>query len=329
MINAQLKHWSKNLIRPITAIAFLIILIKKGPFQLDQIKSILSQEKILLAGFSLVLIQFFLTAYRWKLLVELKTQISTFVAFKLTLIGQFFSFFIPGGVGGDIVKALELSKTKTTSRAEALSTVLADRILGLFAMVFFSMLFLMVDYSLNTNGSIFKFLLFSGLLFAGMFIGLLYGPAVLQFISRFFSEKQHHLLATLHKTIHSFELTFTAFRKKKLLSKVVFLSLALQIISIYFMSLVVHSAGVEIPSYLVFFALCCFGFLASAVPITPAGIGVGQAAFYFLFAPFSEELGKAAVTAISALQLFQFFYALIGGILFSTKPFLAKNKVTN
>lgn len=329
MIKSRLKIWSKNLIRPITAIAFLIILIKKGPFQFDQITSILSQEKILLAGFSLILIQFFLTAYRWKLLVELKTQISMLVAFKLTLIGQFFSFFIPGGVGGDIIKALELSKTKKTSRAEALSTVLADRLLGLFSMVFFSMLFLLIDYSFDEKSSIFKFLLFSGFLFIGMFIGLLYGPLVLQTISRFFSAEQHHILATLQKTIHSFELTFTAFRKKKLLSEVVLLSLILQIISIYFMSLVVQSAGVEIPSYLIFFSLCCFGFLASAIPITPAGIGVGQAAFYFLFAPFSEELGKAAVTAISALQLFQFFYAIIGGILFSTKPFFVKSKITN
>lgn len=316
------KERLKNWVRPIAALAFLIILIKKGPFQLDQIKYILSQQQILVAGFALIFLQFVLTAYRWKLLVEIKTTITTYMAFKLTLIGQFFSFFIPGGVGGDIVKALELSKKDSVSRSESLSTVVADRILGLFSMVAFSTLFLLIDYTLEPKTNILKFLIFSSLLFLAMLIGLLFGKSVINFITKFFSEKEHRLLVALHKTINSFELTFTAFRMKKLIASIITLSFLCQVISIYFMSLVVHSLGAEIPSYLIFFSLSCFGFLASAIPITPAGIGVGQAAFYFLFAPFSEELGKAAVTAISTLQLFQFFYAIIGGILFAAKPFL-------
>ncbi|MFZ3230428.1 MAG: lysylphosphatidylglycerol synthase transmembrane domain-containing protein [Pseudobdellovibrio sp.] len=320
------SHLIKNLIRPLTAIIFLFILIKKGPFQLDQIKFILTQGKILLAGAALIFLQFCITAYRWKKLVELKTQISFSVAFQLTLIGQFFSFFIPGGVGGDIVKALELSKSKTVSRGEALSTVIADRLLGLYSMVFFSLLFLLIDYSQDPKSSILKYVVFSGLLFSAMTVGLQYGQLVFKYISNFFNSKENRIVITLQKTITSFDLTFASFRKKQLLFSVILLSLVLQVISIYFMSLIVESLGVAIPSYLIFFSLCCFGFLASAVPITPAGIGVGQAAFYFLFAQFSDDLGKAAVTAISALQLFQFFYALIGGVLFSAKPFL-KSKI--
>lgn len=323
MTTSKLKNW----VRPVTAIAFLIILIKKGPFQLDQIQFILSQQKILIAGFVLILLQFFLTAYRWKLLVDVKTKITSLSAFRLTLIGQFFSFFIPGGVGGDVVKALELSKSKSTSRSEALSTVLADRILGLFAMVFFSMIFLMVEYFFEAKTYLLKYLLFSAALFTAMLIGLLYGRKVTQILSTYFSAKEHRFMTALQKTVTSFELTFDSFRVKNLLFSIISLSLVLQIISIYFMSLVVQSLGVEIPSYLIFFSLCCFGFLASAIPITPAGIGVGQAAFYFLFLQFGEDLGKASVTAISALQLFQFFYAIIGGILFSAHPFFAKKKI--
>ncbi|MBC7465721.1 MAG: flippase-like domain-containing protein [Bdellovibrio sp.] len=320
-----MKHWGRNLLRPVAALAFLIILIKKGPFQLDQIKYIFSQEKVLITGFGLILLQFFLTAYRWKLFVDTKAKISAFLAFKLTLIGQFFSFFIPGGVGGDIVKALELSKLKSLSRSDTLSTVLADRIFGLFAMVLFSSLFLAIDFSLEHNNGILKYLAFSTLLLLAMFVGLMFGRVVVQMIYNFFGSKENKILLTLQKMVTSFDLTFTSFRNKKLVSFTVLLSLVLQVISIYFMSLVVESLGVSIPSYLIFFSLCCFGFLASAIPITPAGIGVGQAAFYFLFAAFSEDLGKAAVTAISALQLFQFFYAIIGGIIFSASPLLRKN----
>jgi len=323
------KTWLKNLIRPVAALVFLIILIKKGPFQLEQIKYIFSQQKILFTGFILILLQFILTAYRWKLFVDLKAKITTTLAFKLTLIGQFFSFFIPGGVGGDIVKALELSKLKGLGRSETLATVLADRILGLFAMVFYSTLFLGIDYFTdpNPNPGILKYLIFSIVLFTAMLIGLLFGRNVVHLITKIFHGKENKILVLLQKMVGSFELTFTSFRIPKLSIFIVLLSLILQAISIYFMSLVVESLGLQIPSYLVFFSLSCFGFLASAIPITPAGIGVGQAAFYLLFATFSDELGKASVTAISALQLFQFFYALVGGLLFSTSPFFSKKIV--
>ena len=88
---------------------------------------------------------------------------------------------------------------------------------------------------------------------------------------------------------------------------------------------IVRALDVPTPSFLVFFALSCFGFLASAIPITPAGIGVGQAAFYFLFSTLNKDLGNAAVTAVSILQIFTLSYALIGGLLFALKPFQKKS----
>lgn len=318
----------KNLIRPTVALIFLFILIKKGPFELEQIKFILMQKQIVLTGFVLIFIQFLLTAYRWKKIVQQKTQLKISNAFQLTLIGQFFSFFIPGGVGGDIVKALELSRTNTVSKSDALSTVLADRILGLFSMIFFSLLFLALDYSAEPKPILLKYVLFSAGLFTVMLLGLSIGPWVLKLITALLGDANNSLSHFIHKTLNSFALTFTTFKNFKLMSFVVLLSLVLQVISIYFMSLIVESLGVEIPSLLIFFSLCCFGFLASAIPITPAGVGVGQAAFYFLFSGFSTELGKAAVTAISALQLFQFFYALVGGVIFSAKPFLKSKLIS-
>ncbi len=320
--------WAKKLIRPLIALLFIYLLILKGPFKLQQISFILTQKKILILGFLLLLLQFCLMALRWKKIVEQKTPLTFQLSIQLTLIGQFFSFFIPGGVSGDVIKALELSKTNELSRSDSFATVLSDRILGLFSMVLFSTVFLTIDYLDSKTASSFHYLMSSAVILFGMLTGILMGPRILEFLSRFFSSKSNKILIATEKIISSFALTFSSFRNKKILISTILLSLMIQILSTYFMSEVIKALGVEMPSFFVFFALSCFGFLASAIPITPAGIGVGQTAFYFLFTTISVDLGNAAVTAVSMLQLFMFLYALIGGMLFAIRPFLNSAKVS-
>ena len=321
--------WAKNLIRPLIAVLFVYLLILKGPFQPQQISFILTQKKIMLLGFILIFLQFALMAFRWKKIVEQKTPLTFSLSLQLTLIGQFFSFFIPGGVSGDVVKALELSKTDDLSRSESFASVLCDRILGLFSMVLFSTVFLAADYLDSKSEVLFRYLIFSATLLLVMFLGLFLGTSIITFLSSFLNSKQNKILNFLEKIISSFSLTFSSFRNKKIILLTILLSLIIQIISTYFMIEIIKALNVQVPSFFVFFALSCFGFLACAVPITPAGVGVGQAAFYFLFATIDKDLGNAAVTAVSILQLFIFLYALIGGLLFATKPFFNFKKIIN
>ena len=325
MMQSVLKHpLLKNTIRPLMAILLLTVLIKTGPFKLDQIQFILSQTRILVLGFFIFGFQFLLLALRWKLIVNVITKLQLKLSLIFTLIGHFFSFFIPGGVGADVVKALELSKNNSISKSDALSTVFADRILGLYLMVFSSSLFLGLDYIQEKSEPILKYLSFSLMLWFIMTTGLLFGPLITLFVNQTLAHKTNRILLTLKKLISSFNLTFVCFRKPKVAIGVLLLSLAAQGISSYFMIEVVRALNITPPSFFIFFSLTCFAFLASAIPITPAGIGVGQAAVYFLFSTLSPQLGNAAVTAISVLQLFYLFYAVIGGVLFSSRPLLKK-----
>ncbi|MBC7741366.1 MAG: flippase-like domain-containing protein [Bdellovibrionaceae bacterium] len=310
----------KKIWRPVAALALLFVLIKKGPFQIEQIQFILSQQKVLFAGITLFFIQFILLSIRWSFFVHLLVPLKLKQAFKLTLIGQFFSFFIPGGVGGDVVKALELSRTQRINKSEALSTVLADRILGLFAMTMMAALFLMIEVYQQGDAKLHRFLVVSSVLLLGVTAGLYLAPTILKQLEFLFKDKKSFILIKLDKVISSFQLTFMAFRNRKLQTKNIAICIVIQLISIYFLYYIVQTLGLTPPPFLVFFSLCCFGFLASAIPITPAGIGVGQAAFYFLFSQFSHELGQATVTAVSVLQLFYLLFALVGGILFSIQP---------
>jgi uncharacterized membrane protein YbhN (UPF0104 family) len=76
-----------------------------------------------------------LTFYRWWILVRaLNLEFGLGNAVRLGLVGFFFNTLLPGGVGGDIVKAVGIAREQTR-RALAVSTVLFDRAVGLWALV--------------------------------------------------------------------------------------------------------------------------------------------------------------------------------------------------
>ena len=76
-----------------------------------------------------------LTFYRWWILVRaLGMEFRLGNAPRLGLVGFFFNTLLPGGVGGDIVKAVGIAREQTR-RALAVSTVLFDRAVGLWALV--------------------------------------------------------------------------------------------------------------------------------------------------------------------------------------------------
>lgn len=314
----------KNIWRPLLALSLIIILIKKGPFQVDQLKFILTHSRIVFLGFTIFFLQVLLFSVRWKLFINLVEKVQLFKVFQLNLVGYFFNYFIPGGVGGDIVKALELSKNNQATRSQALSTVLSDRVFGLFSMITFAFLFLFIEYTYHHDEYIFKFLILNGALFFTIVLSLLFFPAILAKISSHLSTKSSSILVRIEKLVSSLHFTFVTFKNLKIQSKSFLLSFFGQVIVIYFMYEVVKALGAPQPSFLVFFALCCFSFVASAIPIFPAGIGVGQAAIYVMFSQISEELAKAAITAITSVQIFNLFYALIGGVIFSFMPKIKK-----
>lgn len=307
------KFW-----RPLIAIIFMFALIKLGPFNLNQFKMILSEPKILFLGFILFLIQYLLFALRWKKILDESIKISMSKAFRLTLIGQFFSFFIPGGVGGDVIKALELSKAEKTSKSIAFSSVIADRILGLFAIIFFSVIFLTIDVLQKNSSEIQYFLILSLVLLIIASIGLLFSPFIVVKIESRFQSKNSIWIIKLHEFINSFKLTFELFRNIKFMWSNIFICFTIQLISIYFIFFVIQVLQINPPNFMLFFSLCCFGFLASAIPLTPAGIGLGQAAFYVIFSKINTQVGEASIVAISTMQLFQLFFAIIGGYFFSS-----------
>jgi glycosyltransferase 2 family protein len=75
------------------------------------------------------------TFVRWYLLVRAQDLPFTLRnAFRLGLVGYFFNIFLPGAVGGDLVKAAFIAREQKR-RTVAVSTVLMDRAIGLLGLI--------------------------------------------------------------------------------------------------------------------------------------------------------------------------------------------------
>ncbi len=73
-------------------------------------------------------------AWRWQLLLRIQNiHIRLRDAFRLTYIGFFYNAFMPGATGGDVIKGYFVTRI-TEHKAEAVTTVLLDRIIGMVAM---------------------------------------------------------------------------------------------------------------------------------------------------------------------------------------------------
>ncbi len=311
----SLTDFLKKLIRPAVAIILLVLLFRTGLIKMDQLKSSVQNTPLMISGFFLIGIQLIFFMLRWQIIVHFYKKISFQKIFKLNLISQFFNIFIPGGVGGDIVKALELSSSEKIPKQATIATVVIDRILGLYCMILFSTLFLLIE--LNQAFDIQKYFYTSLAMLVSATFGLLFLNRIIS-ILKFFTAKIKSKVVL--KMIDLLESIFTGLKSAsnaKTLSVVILLSFWAQVFAISFMYLVVQSIVPNAPSLFLFFPLACFAFMASSIPITPGGIGFGQAAFYFIFSIFSKDTANAVVIGISLLQLFNLIFSLPGAYFFT------------
>lgn len=246
-------------------------------------------------------------AYRWDLLLAgagLQTGFAR--AFSLTFIGAFFNNVMPGLTGGDIVKAIYIAREHRSQKTAAIITVLLDRLLGITGLAMVAGLVIPIDFA--------RYRLVAAWIY-GLLVGLFSLGAV------FFSRR---IRAALRIDRLLLRLPFKELVQRA--DRAVFIyryRLGLVGISLL-MSMVVHTIiigafamigrgigmDLAIPSY---FALIPIALIVSAMPITPSGWGLSEAASVFF-------LGTVGVSSPMAIVLFlvyrmsQMAVSLVGGV---------------
>jgi uncharacterized protein (TIRG00374 family) len=306
----------KNLVKTLFKIGFAVGLIawmfEKGALDVGVFKQIGSPGLIAFAA-GCVFLQVFINNYRWlRLMRGLGLQSTISETMPLSLIGMFFNFVMPGGVGGDVVKGFYLVQDHRERKVAAVVSILMDRIMGFFVMVgtaFFA-LFLSWDkvrsvpqLSSIAVGVTLLFLAF--LVFFAVSLSRRIGQSRLAEIV-FTKFPAGEKIRKLYETLHTFR------KAKSALVIGAVLSLFNQFLLVAFVYVIGQAMGVtEIPLSMYFF-LVPIGTVVQALPLSPAGIGVGQAAFFFLFNLYLGKESQLGPTAVTMMQLMNFGWGLFG-----------------
>lgn len=122
---------------PIVILAYLISDVHtKDP---DKFSELMDRDKnwlLLSVSAALCLSAVSLTFVRWYLLVRsLGMPFRLRDAFRLGFLGYFLNFVAPGSVGGDAFKAFFIARSMHGRKAEAVATVVVDRMFGLYGLL--------------------------------------------------------------------------------------------------------------------------------------------------------------------------------------------------
>lgn len=202
---------------------------------------------------------------------------------RLTLIGNFFNHFVPGGTGGDVVKAFGIAR-HTPRRAEAVAMILLDRVLGLVGLTLMAAVAVLLRY--QSLGGLARGV---GLFLVAVAVGvLLYlSPTVRRLL------RIEALLARLPAAIRQIDTAMTVvLRRPRALATAVATTMAMQALGIGAVALCGRALGIAAATYPDYLVLVPIGYLVNTLPLSPGGLGLMEATLQQLF----SEAGLATAT---------------------------------
>jgi uncharacterized membrane protein YbhN (UPF0104 family) len=334
----KLKQAATTIAKIGFAVGLIFWMINRGAFNISDFSRLISPAFLAFAVLS-VFLQIYINNYRWLLLLRGQgIESSILHTLPLSFIGLFFNYAMPGGVGGDVVKGYYLlqdlsGQSSGTSNASdpaqlrrkkfagALS-IFMDRMMGFFVMIAMAFLALFFNWKTVIES---RQLLGLAIAVAGLFLGFM----VFFFLSlsRILQKPwvDHLLFRTLpggnklrviYDTLHSY----------RAMPMILIRSIGLSAVSVglivLFVYVIAKIMGFEEIPFSVFCFLVPVGVVVLALPISPAGIGVGQAAFFFLFNLYLGKESQLGPTAITVMQVVQLGWGLVGALFYlQRKPY--------
>jgi hypothetical protein len=229
---------------------------------------------------------------RWFVLVRaLDLPFTMGGAFRLGLVGTFYNVFLPGSVGGDFVKAYFIAHGAPGRRAAAVATVVIDRVVGLFGLLWFSAViggayWAAGDARVAGNDYLQKIIRVCGVL-----VGLtVFGWVVMGFLSPHRADRFAGRLAKVPKLGRALAEVWYAVWTYRQRPWTVYQSVALTAVCHVGMVVMYHlavrvflTAGLEPGALAEHFVIAPVGFIAQAFFPAPGGVGGGEAIFGYLY----------------------------------------------
>ncbi len=272
----------------VSALSLYIVFSKAGP---EQILSMMKRIGPLyfLGACLIYLASQAISAVRWKLLLPEKFTFRKL--FSLYMLGAFFNSFLPGLIGGDVVKAYYLNKD-AKKLSLTLASIFMDRYFGYAALMIIGI----AAYPLALR-------YISGAVYQWVMPAIVCAFIVGSFL--FFGLR----LGKRFKTVSEFYEFFGLLNSRKdVIAKAVLISLVVQAMNFSAVALLASALGEDIPVLLLLVFLPII-ITVTTIPVSISGLGVREGAFVLLLG-----LIKIRPEAATSLSLSWFFSTFIGSV---------------
>jgi uncharacterized membrane protein YbhN (UPF0104 family) len=317
--------WIKGLLKYAVAVALLALVVSMNWTALNDLLSRPPHLEYLFlaAGISVCCtsIQF----YRWYILVRALGLPFTFRnAVRLGLVGLFYNTFLPGSIGGDLVKAFFIAKGQPERKAAAVATVVADRMFGLFGLILFSAVmgggfWLAEDAKIAANPTLQTIVLVC----VGLTTAAVVGYVGLGFIPSARADRFSERLAGVRKIGPTLAELWYTVRQYRMRPGTVVAAVAMSavvhtgfVVMFHLATRVFPPANTELlgsmPEH---FVIIPIGFIVQALIPVPGGLGGGELTFGGLYALIRGKEGEAVgLAGRLTLRVIEWSIGLIGYI---------------
>jgi len=295
----------------------LYFLAQRGFISVEATRRAFTQLDRIIPAVLLLFSTTFLSIIRWQWLLRAQDiHLSWTRVIQLVFVGNFFNIALPGAVSGDFVKAFYVAKEIQGQRGRAFGSILFDRVAGLSALVLVAAGALAADIQFFLGTPLLK-----GIQFFITFAALV----VVAFYTYLFLVREHHdpllkifkALEARHAKAGSLTRIYEGLRHyhnhRLTVIKVLALSFITHLTVSYACFNFAYALGeTQLPPD-PFFVVVPLGLLVTAVPIMPAGVGTGHAAFGALFHFLGSQRGA---DVFSLFVLTQLFTGAVGGLVY-------------
>ncbi len=297
-----MSRFGWHLARLAVAAGLIYLLTSSGIIHWEAVARLFEAWPLTLLAFSLLLVDFAVTSYRVCVLVRPHGfAMSLGDSLRLALVGNLFAMVLPVA-GGDFARMFYAARDVKGRRFEVATLLLVDRILGLLGLLLLPLLAIPFNLALIARSRPLQLILAvaaagSLAILAGFAVAL--STRARQSRPVVWVTKQFPMGGYSQRLLDTLQL----YRGRAgALGWSLALGLVAHVLSVFIIWLLMAiMSGRATPAAVTF--LAAIGFTANSIPLTPGGLGVGEAAFNSLFALAGVRGGAEALLGWRLLLL--------------------------
>lgn len=292
-----------TVLRVATAAGLLYWLFSSGAIEWSTLGRLAFAWPFALVGLLILVLDLLVTS--WRVCVILRPsglRLPLGASFRLTLIGLFFNMCLPGGASGDVVRIYYATGGHRERAPELTAILLLDRIAGMFAMISWPLVVGLFFVPLVQSEPLISGLLWlAGGVAAGMigfFALALWGRVGESSVLAWTFDRLPlgDLARRIFHTVHGY--------RHHVGTLVAAVGISYLAHSLAVSAMMLFAVGMNPEGFTWAMGLLLpLGFLANAIPLTPGGLGVGEAAFDQLFGLVGMGGGAEVLIAWRILML--------------------------